>query len=575
MRFKSKEIRKGIFYRDIIFGGKYLSISFIVSLIFFTFLIDFFVLHRSLSKAIVATSVPFFYLLFSTFASYLITRSKTLHRTIYLGMFSFYVFSYFLSTLFILLLLHGHLWQIIYNVWGAYTLAMSALMLYYITYSFWRAAFAVMISGGILIGIGYFAIDWKILIISFCILMVPTLIISAIMEGSKMQQNKMSHIARAYFESFLGNYRAIEGVQEVVGSFEEMQSDIIKIDPPGFFLVCNDIHYGPYKKVSASSMPGEIHEMDERIIVVKAPSTHRENLASSKYKEKMIKKIFETIPEIKTKEIRTSLARVEVHPVRVTMQSLGRAVLCSLDFLEEGYDDIPREVLLRLRKIFPEGVFIDAHSSRARDRSLKDIDEGILKKFERAVMECERKLEETEPEDLHASYYSSSPDFPELGKAGMKAFMLGGKNKKCLYFVFDSNNIVFDVKEAIKKEFEGENLLVEVISTDSHEKTTPSGMYDSLGHVTPTERILEECRKAYSFLKENLQRAKAGHRRVLHDVKILGDTWLSMLQMVFQNVKLIGYLLGFQAILMVILITLFVFVIRSSEIFGSSFPDTI
>ncbi len=561
MRFRSREIRRGIFYRDIIFGGKYLSISFILSLVFFTFLIDFFVLGRSLKKAIVATSLPFFYLLFSIFSSYMITRTKTLHRTIYLGMFSFYVFSYFLSTLFILFLLHGHLWQIIYNVWGAYTLAMSSLMIYYITYSFWRTVVAVAISGGILIGIGYFAIDWKILIISFCILMVPTLMISAIMEKKEMQQNKMSHIAKAYFESFLGNYKAIEGIQEVVGSFEEMQSDIIKIDPPGFFIVCNDIHYGPYKEVSASSMPGDVHEKDKRIVVVKAPSTHRENLASSKYKEKIEEKIFEAISEIKTKEVNTSISREVIPPIRVTMQSLGRAVLCTLDFCEEGYDDIPREVLLRLRKVFPEGVFIDAHSSRARDRSLKDIDEGVLRKFEEAVRICERKLEEEPGEDLYAAYYTSNPEFPELGRAGMKAFLLGGENRKCLYFVFDSNNIVFDVKEAIKKEFESRALYVEVISTDSHEKTTPSGMYDSLGHVTPVERILEECRNAYNELTRQLVKAKVGHRRVLHEVKILGDTWLSMLQMVFQNVKLIGYLLGFQAILMMILITLFVFVI--------------
>lgn len=339
---------------------------------------------------------------------------------------------------------------------------------------------------------------------------------------------------RAFLRSFLTEWS--------VGAGEELESIIdknsttedLRIATLSFkdkkgklkcILLIPSIHPGPFKGVGSSSLPSYLMQRLEKdfgcpAICAHGPSTHGENLVRSSQ--------CQDIYEITLGILKRSHSYVSSGPIlklseggmSVACQTFGDScLLVSTSSPSLPTDDISLEVgenaIAAAQKSIKEAFFVDSHScidpesdyvlpgskiSRLLVGLSQRAAENASKLSKRPFMIGAAKLRSTGISRVEG-----------MGEEGVSALVVQVANKRNVYLVFDSNNLVVNLNDLLTEELRGAGFDdVEVLTSDTHSTSalTPGKMgYNPLGFLTPHDKIVKAAIRVTNSAVDNLEDA--------------------------------------------------------------------
>jgi|GEM_PF-2879282 len=499
-------------------------------------------------------------ILFSLLLDYPIVQGTVIKKqSLLYGLFSLFLLSYALTILYSLYIVQMNSFSKILSVWVPYSILMTMLVIYYSSFSALNALSVGAIHSIITIGALFHDIDFKMFLISMCVLAIPNIIIAGNLE-TRFLFVKTKDIAKAYLSTFSKSFEYLENIQDIISEEKRVFSDIFMFKNNRgqiFWVVNNYFHYGPFMSIGSSEIPKMLLAALKNVLVFKGPATHRENISTSKRARRVTKRIVNSAMHMRTKELMARYCVVERDKFRVHCLDLSGFVICFVDILEEGYDDIPQEPLKDMlwRK---DLCIVDLHVSRGSHNKLRDFtrrDFQILKSLIESAMESVQKIKYVQAEVSYASFLPEG-NFTDIYSGGVHAILFKIGQLKILILDFDGNNMEWSFKTSLIKYLKDKGYEPIISTTDSHEKATPLGDYYMIGDTTRFEDFKDVINDMIRMLERNLSHAIFGHRKISHKTKILGDNWLSLLHHSLKTSKRVFILILLQVVLIMCLLPL-------------------
>lgn len=372
-------------------------------------------------------------------------------------------------------------------------------------------------------------------------------------KATGSQLKKATNVdGRVFFRAFLSEWSAgigdeLEGIIERNSTREDLKvasfSFRSKRGNMKAVMVVPSIHPGPFKGIGSSDLPGYLMRKLERelgcpVICAHGPSTHGQDLVKSSQCEDIYRETLETLREGRlTSKYSSSLAKVTEGGVSVTCQVLGDfAILTGSSSSSLPIDDVSLQVgnaaVTAAKKFVKEAVFVDSHNCIDPKSDYvwpgSRIGELLVKASQRATEEASQLGKDTFKVGAAKLKATGISKIDGMGEEGVSAIVFQIANKSAAYIFFDSNNLVFNIRDLVTKELVKMGFdAVEVITSDTHSTSalSPSKLgYNPLGYSTPHDKVLQLAATVSKRALKNLEDANACVGvRVVRGVKVAGE----------------------------------------------------
>ncbi|HYY48384.1 MAG TPA: DUF2070 family protein [Thermoplasmata archaeon] len=286
-------------------------------------------------------------------------------------------------------------------------------------------------------------------------------------------------------------------------------------------LVAPTVHPGPMGYVSGSDLPSKVArdltDLTPNVIVAHGPTTHDENPATTKEVGKIAEAVRRSTASAAFGPTAGRACRATYKRATALAQSFGDVVLIVASFAPEPTDDIDSATgyaavqearLLGAR----DAIFVDAHNCLepgvgltlfGSQRSHEII--GAAKAAAQAAMRA--------PKGVVRVGYGTRKGFctPDqgIGARGIEALVVETEGQKTAYLVFDGNNMVPGVRDAIRTRMSGLVEESEAMTTDNHSVNLTMDGFNPVGAVLDRDAILVHAEAAVREAIGNLEEAKA------------------------------------------------------------------
>jgi putative membrane protein len=395
---------------------------------------------------------------------------------------------------------------------------------------------------------------------------------------------------RAFFSSFLSEWSAGVGeeLERIIGknsSEKDLRIAVFsfrtKKGKMKATLIVPSIHPGPFKGVGSSDLPGYLVRKLEKdfscpAICAHGPSTHGENLVSSRQCEDIYRKTLETLEQCRIYRDSSMVQRTSEAGISVACQIFGGAALLvsssspSLPTDDISFDVGENAIAAALESV-KEAVFVDSHS--CIDPSSDYVWSGsriskLLVGLSRGSAEKASRLNKLPFKIGVAKIRSTGISKVEgMGEEGVSALAVQVADKSNVYLFFDSNNLVFDLRRLLTEELVRLGFdEVEVLTSDTHSTSalTPGKIgYNPLGLSTPRNKIVSTAISVANLALKNVEDASVCiGSQVVKGVRIAGEENMqNILKGVRNSLKVAKRLapvsFGFATVISAILVFLF------------------
>ena len=286
-------------------------------------------------------------------------------------------------------------------------------------------------------------------------------------------------------------------------------------------LVAPTVHPGPMGYVSGSDLPSKVArdltDLTPNVIVAHGPTTHDENPATTKEVGKVAEAVRRSTATAAFGSTAGRAGRATYKRATALAQSFGDVVLIVASFAPEPTDDIDSATgyaavqearLLGAR----DAIFVDAHNCLQPGVGLTLF--GSQRSHEiigaaKAAVEAALKA----PKGVVRVGYGSRKDFctPDqgIGARGIEALVVETGGQKTAYLVFDGNNMVPGVRDAIRTRMSGLVEESEAMTTDNHSVNLTMDGFNAVGAVLDRDAILVHAEAALREAIGNLEKAEA------------------------------------------------------------------
>jgi putative membrane protein len=392
---------------------------------------------------------------------------------------------------------------------------------------------------------------------SFLLLLIVAVIIFAISSityvGVVGKQLKRSTgvDGRVFLRSFLTQWSAGVG-EELERAIEERSvtkdlriatlSFVNKKGNTKCILLIPSIHPGPFKGVGSSSFPSYLAQRLEKefgcpALCAHGPSTHGENLVRSSQYEAIYETTLGILKRCQSYASSGPMIRFSEGGMSVACQTFGdSALLVGASSPQFPTDDITLEVgknaETAAQKFIKKAFFIDSHSCINPESDYVLPGSAISKllvKLSGRVADSASKLSQRPFMAGAAKLRSTGISRVEgMGEEGVSALVVQVADKRNVYVLFDSNNLVVDLRDLIIRELRGAGFDdAEILTSDTHTTSAlrPGKMgYCPLGLLTPHDRIVKAAIQVANSAVNNLEDASVFvASQLIMDVKVAGE----------------------------------------------------
>jgi putative membrane protein len=286
-------------------------------------------------------------------------------------------------------------------------------------------------------------------------------------------------------------------------------------------FVAPTVHPGPMGYVSGSDLPSKIArdltDLTPNVMVAHGPTTHDENPATTSE----VHKVAETVRRAVTsaafgtrvgRAFRTTYKRATA-----LAQAFGDVVLIVASFAPQPTDDIDSATgyaavqearLLGAR----DAIFVDAHNCLEPGVGLTLF--GTQRSHE--IIEASKAATQAalgaSKDSVRVGYGTRrgfcTPD-QGIGARGVEALVIETGGQKTAYVLFDGNNMVPGVRDAVRSRIAGLVQESEAMTTDNHSVNLTMDGFNAVGAVLDWEVILVQAEAAVREAVENLESAEA------------------------------------------------------------------
>ena len=358
--------------------------------------------------------------------------------------------------------------------------------------------------------------------------------------------------AFSLFKAFMANWTEdlngpLERIFEELGEEREVEVNILAFKGKDGYkaaLVVPSFHPGPFKNVGSSPIPFFIQKaVSEKlkcpVAVAHGLFGHELDLASQRQNEKVLDAILNSLPPKSFSSEASPMIRVSEENASATCQIFGDCALLTLTLAPKTTEDFPKEIGEHISKSasklgLSNFIVVNAHNSI---NSLEQSEE----EFKLLKVAASRSLEEAlknKPKPLKVGAAKLNPAeygiYEGMGPGGIVTLVIEVNGQKCVYVVFDGNNMISGLREKILnglKDFEITD--GEVMTSDTH---VVNGVvlnkrgYHPVGEVMDHEKIIGMVKKVVSKAFKEMEPVSAGWRTVkVPSVKVIGERQIEVM----------------------------------------------
>lgn len=284
-------------------------------------------------------------------------------------------------------------------------------------------------------------------------------------------------------------------------------------------FVAPTVHPGPMGYISGSDLPSKIArdlaDLTPNILVGHGPTTHDENPATTAEVRKIAEAVRRAVSSAEYGVPAGRSTRAMYKRATALAQAFGDVVLIVASFAPQPTDDIDSATghaavqearLLGAR----DAIFVDAHNCLEPGVGLTLF--GSQRSHEiieaaKAATEAALKV----PKDAVRVGYGfrrgfATPD-QGIGARGIEALVIEAGGQKTAYVLFDGNNMVPGVRDAVRARIATLVQESEAMTTDNHSVNLTMDGFNAVGAVLDEATILVQVEAAVRNAIENLEAA--------------------------------------------------------------------
>ncbi len=307
-------------------------------------------------------------------------------------------------------------------------------------------------------------------------------------------------------------------------------------------FVAPTVHPGPMGVVSGSDLPckvaRDLADLTPNVLVAHGPTTHDENPATTPE----VRKVSDAVRRLLAT---ASFGGTAGHACRATFgratalaQAFGDTVLLVASFAPNPTDDIDSatgHAAVQEAKLAGAGdaIFVDAHNCLKPGVGLTLFgSQGSHEIIEAARLATDAALRA--PKDRVRVGYAQeckicTPD-QGIGTRGVEALVVEAGEQRTAYVLFDGNNMVPGIRDAIRARIAPLIQESEALTTDNHSVNLTMDGFNAVGAVLDREFILSHAEAAVRGAVANLEEAEvAPYAGEIADFRIFGPQSASRL----------------------------------------------
>ncbi len=329
---------------------------------------------------------------------------------------------------------------------------------------------------------------------------------------------------RALAELTLGDRGEIyERALDSRGEEGEVNLGVIVFDNSA--VLTADFHPGPFRAGSAEG-PGIILNLLEELnpVFMRAASTHERNLTMRTYVESLAER-FRALanssksccigrPVVKRGRFEVVAFRVGDHLYFLVS---GRPI--------ESMEDIPHEIQEEVsRRLGIKCFVIDRHDSIVEEGYKVPLPGSKLgEELIEELIEAGRKaLEERCYDEVLVGYSSGKPDWPSVGRGGIRALVIRGDDWGLLLISVDGNNSLPDFRDRLLDRLSLYGLTPILLTTDTHEVLRTKEPFNPLGYRGDAESMIKYVEELAKRAINSTSRSKVRCSTSSFRVKFMG-----------------------------------------------------
>lgn len=285
-------------------------------------------------------------------------------------------------------------------------------------------------------------------------------------------------------------------------------------------IVVPAVHPGPIGEIGGSNLPKKIQQtvgLSPNILVPHGPATHDFNPISTRDVERLgeaARRLIETMPFHTTA---SPLVRAGTD-AQVCAQFFGDGCLLTYTSWPKPIDDVDYGVgeparMAAMMQGATDALFIDAHNSLVLGSGAVWPSTRRAQEIKAKSAEAARMAKQQLEEGIRAGYAQTAGAFTAregIGDQGCQVLVTEVGGKKCAYILWDGNNMLPEVRGAIRDQIQGLVHEFEVMTTDNHSVNVVTGGYNPVGHRANVKRIGEVSRATLEAALADLEPVEAG-----------------------------------------------------------------
>ena len=317
----------------------------------------------------------------------------------------------------------------------------------------------------------------------------------------------------------LDHYTELEdvGVKELEGFFDSI-SVAARVRVPGIafrkdgglraLLLAPSVHPGPMGYVSGSDLPTKVAsglaDITPNVLVAHGPTTHDDNPATSAEVRRIADAVRAVLGAASYGTRIGRAVRASAGKASVLAQAFGDAVLLVASFAPNPTDDIDSptgHAAVQEAKLAgaDDAILVDAHNCLQPGAGLTHFGSPESHEILQAVTQATKAALLSSRASLQIGYGRRSgfatPD-QGIGARGIEALVIEAQDQRTAYVLFDGNNMVPGLRDAIRARISTLVQESEILTTDNHSVNLTMEGFNAVGAVLDHRVVLDESEAA-------------------------------------------------------------------------------
>jgi len=286
-------------------------------------------------------------------------------------------------------------------------------------------------------------------------------------------------------------------------------------------FVAPTVHPGPMGLVSGSDLPSKIArdlvDLTPNVLVGHGPTTHDENPATTAEVRKIAETVRQSLGSASYTARVGSACRMTYARATALAQAFGDIVLIVASFAPQPTDDIDSatgHAAVQEARLLgaQDAVFVDAHNCLEPGVGLTLFGSQRSHEIIEAAKAATQVALKASRGPVRVGYGNRrgfcTPD-QGIGARGIEALVIEAGAQKTAYVLFDGNNMVPGIRDAVRARIAGLVQESEAMTTDNHSVNLTMDGFNAVGAVLDQETILAQAEGAVLEAIGNLEAAEA------------------------------------------------------------------